>query len=202
MRAANIAVTAALALGVSGCWAAALQLAPVGLQVAEDIGAGAVHLVEGAAVASHQGKTDPNRQLGDEVDREDRCDELEIEVPGVIELRKNATGTAQYRELRLGGGPDESIWAPALDHDTAAGGWRPAVNFVQMNFTPPLAGALPNSGTIFLAYAPTEPTTSVERDLLVAMTVNFGTAIGSFNWKGRSYQYSLARKLPCFPPPA
>jgi hypothetical protein len=173
------------------------------VQVAEDIGAGAVHLVEGAVIASHQGKNNQNSQLsGDEVDREDRCDELEIEVPGVIELRKSAAGAPEYRELHLGGGPDESVWTPTLDHDTAAGGWHPAVNFLQMNFAPPLAGAVPDSGTIFLAYAPTEPTTSVERDLLVAMTVNFGAAIGSFDWKGRSYQYSVVHQLPCFPPPA
>jgi len=194
-----IAGTAALAIGVGGCWAAALQLAPIGLQVAETIGSGAAHLVEGAAMASHQGKADQNGQLGDEVDREDRCDELEIEVPGVIELRKSAARSPEYREIRLGGGPDESVWAPMLDHDTAAGGWRPAVNFLQMNFAPPLAGAVPDTGTVFLAYAPTEPTTSVERDLLVSMTVNFGAAIGSFNWNGRSYQYSLVHKLPCFP---
>jgi len=167
--------------------------------VAEDIGAGAVHLAEGAVIASHQGKNDQNAKLGDEVDREDRCDELEIEVPGVIELRQRAAGAPEYRELRLGGGPDESVWAPMLDHDTAAGGWHPAVNFLQMNFAPPLAGAIPDTGSIYLAYAPTEPTTSVERDLLVAMTVNFGAATGSFDWKGRSYQYSLTHQLPCFP---
>ena len=52
-----------------------------------------------------------------------------------------------------------------------------------------------------LAYAPAEPQTSIERDQLVALTADFGAGIGTFKWNGRSYQYTLVNRLPCFPGP-
>lgn len=206
MRLALFAAAAALALGTCGCWAAALQLAPLGIQAVEAVGSGVVHLAEGAAISAHQHSAsraarDPNHPDEDEVDREERCDELELEVPGVVEVRKSPAGTPEYRELRLGGSPDEPQWAPILDKDTAAGGWRPALNFMRMNFTPPLDGLLPPSGSAYLAYAPTEPRTEVEQDRLVALTVDFGSGVGTFGWNGRIYQYAVASKLPCFPSP-
>jgi len=201
-----VAGGAALALGTCGCWAAALQLAPLGVQAVEAVGSGVVELAEGAAISAHQSSAsrsavDPDHKDEDEVDREERCDELELEVPGVVEIRKNTSGTPEYRELRLGGSPDEPQWAPVLDKDTSPGGWRAAVNFMQMNFSPPLAGALPQTGSGYLAYATTEPQTDVEQDSLVALTVDFGSGMGTFSWNGRIYQYVIASKLPCFPAP-
>jgi hypothetical protein len=194
----------ALAFGVCGCWAAALQLAPIGIQAVEAVGSGAVQLAEAATISGHQkskNAADEDHPNEDEVDREERCDELELEIPGVVEIRKNTTGAPQYRELHLGGSPDEPQWAPVLDKDTGPGGWQTAVNFMQMNFTPPLDGALPETGTSYLAYAATEPQSDVERDRLVALTVNFGSGAGTFTWNGRGYQYVVKKKLPCFPPP-
>lgn len=201
-----IAGAAALAFGTCGCWAAALQLAPMGVQAVEAVGSGVVQLAEGAAISAHQrnassNAADPNHPELDEVDREERCDELELEIPGVVEIRRNASGAPEYRELRLGGSPDEPQWAPMLDKDTGPGGWRTAVNFVQMNFSPPLTGELPQTGSGYLAYAANDPRTEVEQDRLVALTVNFGSGMGTFSWNDRVYQYVTASRLPCFPPP-
>jgi hypothetical protein len=205
MRPALLIGAAALSLGVCGCWAAALQLAPVGISALESVGSGAVELAEAATISGHQktpkDPTDPDDPNQDQADREERCDELELEIPGVIEIRKNASGAPEYRELRLGGSPDEPQWAAVLEKDAAPGGWRPAVNFMQMNFTPPLAGALPETGSGYLAYAASEPESDVEQDRLVALTADFGTGVGTFNWNGRGYRYVVKKRLPCFPPP-
>jgi len=207
MRLVLVAGAAALALGTCGCWAAALQLAPLGVQAVEAVGSGVVQLAESATLSAHQSNAsrdsaEPNHPQEDEVDREERCDELDLEIPGVIEIRKNASGAPEYRELRLGGSPDEPQWAPVPDKDTGPGGWRTAVNFMQMNFTPPLSGELPPTGSGYLAYAANEPQTDAEQDRLVALTVDFGSGMGTFSWNGRVYQYVVASRLPCFPPPA
>ncbi len=202
-----VAGAAAIAIGACGCWTAALQLAPLGIEAVEAVGSGAINLAEAATMSAHQSSaspnaTDPNHPEEDEVDREERCDELDLEVPGVVEIRKNASGSAEYRELRLGGSPDEPQWAALPDKDTGPGGWRPAINFLQMSFTPPLSGEMPQKGSSYLAYAANDPQNEVEQDRLVALTVDFGSGMGTFRWNGRVYQYVVASRLPCFPPPA
>lgn len=191
------ALAVGLAIGASGCWMAALQLAPVALQAAESLASGVVNIA-GAAASSHH-SNDPG---GDALDREERCDELQIEVPGVIEFRTaQATSSAEWRELRLSDSIDDPQWEPLTAQDSAPGGWHAAVNLARMNFAPPIEGALKPGVGNYLAYAPNNPQTSVEQDQLVAMTVDFGAGIGTFQWKGRTYQYSLVRELPCFPAP-
>lgn len=196
MRMAVGVLVAGLAIGASGCLLAALQLAPVALQAAESLGSGVVNMA-GAAAASNHSK-DPG---GDEIDSEERCDELQIEVPGVIEFRAAQATSAEWRELRLSDSIDSPQWEPLTGGDSAPGGWHPAVNLARMNFVPPIGGALKPGVGNYLAYAPNNPQTSVEQDQLVAMTVDFGAGIGTFQWKGRTYQYSIVRELPCFPAP-
>src|SRR5438876_4717519 len=196
MRMALGVLALGLALGASGCWMAAVQFAPLAIQAAESLGSGVLNLA-GAAAAAHQSK-DP--ASGDAIDHEERCDELQVEVPGVIEFRTSqAASSAEWRELHLTDSIDTPQWEVLTRQDSAPGGWHPAVNLAKMNFAPPIDGALkPGTGN-YLAYAPNNPQTSVEQDQLVAMTVDFGAGIGTFQWKGRTYQYSLVRELPCFP---
>jgi hypothetical protein len=184
-------------IGLSGCWYAAIQLAPVALSAV-------VRTVEGAVMLAHHGSAPPHEDLRpgeDEGDRRDRCEQLQVEVPGVIELHKNAAGVPEYRELSLGGSLDDGRWMTVVDSDTAADGWRPAVNFLQMNFAPPLDGALSGTEIDYLAYAPAKSESLAEQERIAALTTNFGTAVGTFNWSGRVYQYALTHTLPCFPPP-
>ncbi len=185
---------------------AAAQLAPIAANVAEDVGADLVGLTAGIAenvtMATHQGA---DRAKQEELAREsvmdsaDSCNQLEAEVPGVIELRRSAAGTPEYRELRLSDSLDERQWTPITDNETTADGWRPAVNFLQMNFSPPLGAAVPETASNFLAYAPS--VSAADSDRLAAMTSNFGKPAGTFSWDGRYYHYVVTRTLPCFPPP-
>jgi hypothetical protein len=180
-----------LAAGADGCWMGAAQLAPLGLEVASTVGSGVIK----TAAGSHGDATE------DDIDREERCDDLQLEAPGLIELRTDKIGAPQWRELRLGGSTDEPRWEVATGKDTAAGGWLPAQNLSTMNFAPSLQSSLKPDAENYVAYAPADPKTSTEQDQLVALTVDFGAATGIFRWNGRTYQYSVVRKLPCFPPP-
>lgn len=195
MRIALGALAIILGIGSSGCWLAALQLAPAALEAAGTVASDAVQLASGAAIARH------SKKVGDDpADQEERCDELEIEVPGVIEFRTTEIASApEWRELQLGGSMDAPHWEPLFEQDAAPGGWHRASNLAAMKFAPPIDGALKPGMENYLAYAPVNPQTSVEQDQLVAMTIDFGAGIGTFQWKGRSYQYSLVNELPCFP---
>jgi len=158
----------AAALMSSGCWYAALQFAPAALQTTVAVASN----VAGAA-------SGPN---GD--------------TPGVIELRKGADGSTEYREMRIALTATAVSWTPVVDRDTSADGWRPAQNFLNMNFTPPLPAALSNDKTIFLAYAPAYTGVPEDNDKLIQFNRSFGDPVGTFDWNGRVYQYSLPSSLP------
>jgi hypothetical protein len=192
-----------LAIGTCGCFLPALSLAPLAIDAAEGVGSAVLAVTEGAVVEAHKGsgKSGDEDHTGEsEMDREQRCDQLQMDAPGVIELHKGAAGATEYRELQLGGPLDRPQWIATVDKDTNAGGWRPAVNFLRMNFTPPL-GALPDAGSAYLAYTLVEAEPAAAEDRLAAMTLNFGKTVGTFDWNGQRYQFALAHKLPCFPPP-
>ena len=198
----------AVAVGVSGCWMLAAQLTPIAIDVAEDVGASAVGLTAGIA-SSVSATTHPGADRAEMeekarksvMDSADRCDQLEAEVPGVIELRRSAAGAPEYRELRLGDSLDERQWIPMADNETAADGWRPAVNFLQMNFSPPLGAVVPETASNFLAYAPSQFISVAAGDRFAAMASNFGKPTGTFTWNGNYYDYVVTSTLPCFPPP-
>jgi len=187
---------------------AAAQFAPIAANVAEDLGADAIGLTAGIASSvtgnAHHGDDRANieEQARERVmDSADRCDQLEAQVPGVIELRRSAAGAPEYRELRLSDPLDERQWIPIADNETTADGWRPAVNFLQMNFSPPLGAVIPETASYFLAYVPSQFISVAASDRFAAMTSNFGKPVGTFSWNGNYYHYVVIRTLPCFPPP-
>jgi hypothetical protein len=195
---------AALAVGLSGCWLAAAQLAPLAASAAEEVGGGAVELAAGVgASATRQSTLEKEDREAREtaMNSGDACNQLELEVPDVIELRRSAGGAPEYRELQIVDSLDQPQWAPVPDSDTTSDGWRPAVNFLQMNFTPPLGAVVPESASSFLAYTPSKLITAADGDRLTAMSSNFGKPIGTFTWNGTYYHYVVTSSLPCYPPP-
>lgn len=187
---------AAIALNATGCFAPALGLAPLAVQAGEAAGVGAIDATGYAA----EGKPNDAGAM-DSSEAEERCDELQLEVPGTIELRVAANDPTAWRELQLGGSTDSPRWQAVASDQSDAAGWRPLLNIRSMRFAPPLQNALKTGKPNYLAYAPAEPMTPVERDQLVALTVDFGAGLGTFEWNGRAYQYTLVNKLPCFPGP-
>jgi len=125
------------------------------------------------------------------------CQMMAIERPDMVlvELRKNGAGEFQYRELHLLNSADEAHWTPVIGTDTGTDGWLPAVNFLKMNFNPPLTAEIPDAGSCYLAYAPTaiDPNAA---DLMSPV----GGDTGTFSWDGRVYQYTVARTPPCLSP--
>ena len=187
---------------------AAAQFAPIMASAAEEVGAGAIELTAGigsSVSASRHPGADRAKQEADARDRAmnsaDRCDQLEAEVPGVIELRRSAAGTPEYRELRLSDSLDEWQWIPIADSETTTDGWRPAVNFLQMNFSPPLGAVVPETASNFMAFTPSQFISVADADRFAAMASNFGKPAGTFTWNGNYYHYVVTSTLPCFPPP-
>jgi hypothetical protein len=129
------------------------------------------------------------------------CQMIAISRPDlvVVELRKGAAGAPEYRELRLVNSTDTATWTPIVESDTGPDGWRPAVNFLKMDFKPPLTAAIPDSGSCYMAYVPvvTDPNSPNQAAQLQSA---FGGALGAFSWEGRMYQYTVAPTLPCLSP--
>ncbi|MBV8358430.1 MAG: hypothetical protein JO189_10900 [Deltaproteobacteria bacterium] len=183
-----------IVLGAAGC--APAMIAPLAMQAGELAGVGALN------AAGYARGNAPLDVTVDPAEREERCDELQLEVPGTIEFRMADNNPTAWRELRLGGSTDAPRWQAVANEQSDAAGWRPLVNLHTMSFAPPLQPALRSGKPNYLAFAPAEPRTSVERDQLVALTADFGTGLGTFQWNGREYQYTLVNRLPCFPGPA
>lgn len=163
-----VPMAAAFAVSLAGCWMAALQFAPAALQTTVS----AASNIAGASQGS-KGNT-----------------------PGVIELRNDPTGSPEYREMRVAFTATDIRWTPVVDRDTAADGWRPAQNFLQMNFTPPLPAALAKDKLVYLAYAPAYMGAPEDDEQLIKFNRSFGEPVGTFDWNGHVYQYSLPRTLP------
>jgi len=200
-----VAIFAAVAaVTTSGCWMMAAQLAPIAASAAETVGEGAVSLASGVGASAHAESIEAKKEEDarqSAMNSGDSCDQLEVEVPGVIELRRSAVGAPEYRELQIADSIDQRQWAPVKDSETNSDGWRPAVNFLQMNFSPPLGAVVPESASNFLAYAPSKVITAADGDRLMAMASNFGQPVGTFTWNGNYYHYVVTSTLPCFPPP-
>jgi hypothetical protein len=195
---------AAVSVGISGCWMAAAQFAPLAANIAETVGGDALEATAGIEASTHAEATRAKQAADDrasQMSSGDSCDQLEVEVPDVIELRRSLTGSPEYRELEIGDTLAQRQWLPLADSETTPDGWRPAVNFLQMNFTPPLGAVVPETASSFLAYTPSKVITAADGDRLTAMTSNFGRPIGTFTWKGNYYHYVVTSTLPCYPPP-
>jgi hypothetical protein len=180
---------------------AAMQLAPVAIQAVEAVGSGVANLAVGGIAAAHQSHQDKNMPPPDS----DVCDELSQEVPMLIELKTDATGTTRYRELGLAGADLDPEWAAMPNQNTMNGGWKIASNFTKMNFQPPLQAELTDNSISYVAYAASDAHDATEQDQLNALEIGFGASaggpMGTFTWNERVYRYALVHKLPCFPPP-
>ncbi len=128
------------------------------------------------------------------------CHLLAIARPDltVVELRKGATGAPEYRELHLEQSTDDASWNPVVDSETGPSGWRPAVNFLSMDFKPALTDVIPDTGTCYLAYAPIGDANTHSQ--VAEFKSGPGDASGDFAWAGRAFQYRVARTLPCTAP--
>jgi hypothetical protein len=130
------------------------------------------------------------------------CQMMAIARPDMVlvELRKNSTGAPEYRELHLQNSTDEAHWTPIVNSETGPDGWIPAVNFLKMDFQPPLTNAIPSSGSCYLAYAPIAIDPNNPDQVAELKSGGAAGQVDTFSWAGRVYQYTVARTLPCLNP--
>jgi hypothetical protein len=198
-RVAILLAAAAAALSASGCFLAAAQMYPLMVEGAETTASGMIQSTASIMRVAEAPKPDDPNAPDDSAPG--TCGELKHEPPGLIELRMSAAGAPEYRELRPDADLEQVQWKPIVDDDTGADGWRPAVNFLQMKFDPPLAPEVPPAASVYMAYAPEKNESWSQQDHRTSLTTFFGAPTGSFNWNDRSYEYVLVKTVPCFPPP-
>ena len=196
-----VLLAVAIALGVSGCFLPILTAIPSVIGLASSIYKSNTGTDSDAdsktTLASSTDPTKPAAKLTDG----NVCQMMALSHPDMVlvELRKNGSGAPEYRELHLLNSANEAHWTPVLTANAGADGWLPAVNFLKMDFQPPLADSIPSSGSCYLAYAPLaiDPTDSIQT---AALKSGAGGPVATFSWGGRVYQYEVARTPPCLSP--
>jgi hypothetical protein len=196
-------LAAAIAFGTAGCMLPVLSIIPSAITLAHAVYT-ANSGTENDADANNQDAEQTTEETSSpppKLTAENLCQMMAIARPNMVlvELRKNGAGAPEYRELRLLNSTDGAHWTPIVDSDTGPSGWLPAVNFLKMDFKPPLTDAIPDVGTCYLAYAPiaTEPNDSYRAAQLKS---GLGGPTETFFWAGRIYQYTVAHTLPCLSP--
>jgi hypothetical protein len=195
-------LTTAMALGTAGCALPLLGVIPTAISL--------VHAAYKAGSTSDdtEAKNPDAEEPTEEASKPpaqltpgNLCQMMAISHPDMVlvELRKNSAGTPEYRELHLQNSTDEAHWTPTVNSETGADGWLPALNFLKMDFQPPLADSIPSSGSCYLAYAPLaiDPTDSYQAAELKSPAAG---PVPTFSWGGRVYQYEVARTPPCLSP--
>ena len=204
--AALVALLALIAFGSAGCILPFLSIIPSVISLAHTVYK-ANNSPENDADAKDQEAQQPTVEASEptspapKLTSENLCQMMAIARPDMvlIELRKNSAGAPEYRELRLLNSADEAHWTPIVGNDTGPNGWLPAVNFLKMDFKPPLIDAIPDIGSCYLAYAPialapNDPNKAAE------LKSGLGGAVDTFSWAGQVYQYAVGRMPPCLSP--
>lgn len=175
---------------LSGCFAGAAGAAlPI-----------AMTATQGIAMAHAQAVSkDQEASGGDEA--EERCEQLLHAPPGIEEIRRRSDGSLESREIRLDLSGEKGTWVPYREKGTSAEGWRAQSTIARLNFSPPLYGAIPEKDSRFMVYAKTVAETPQDSDQMVSVAEQSGKRTGTFKWRGKSYNYTLIDKLPCFAGP-
>ncbi len=182
-----VAAAAAIAALAAGCALIGLGLsaAPMGLEA-----------VEGVTVAAGQSATgNPNTTAEEDASK---CEQLRSGLPYVTELRKDPNGGFEIRQYAVRGSSQKPQWTAIAAKDSSPDGWK-AFEMSQVEFTPPLETSLAaEKGAHYLIFAPVQANDTNENEQVVSFIGFFGPADGTFEWGGRSYNYAVAKKLPCF----
>ncbi len=193
---------AAMAFSTAGCILPVLSIIPSVISLAHaayTAGSGTDDNTDPRAKDAEASAAEPSKPAP-KLTNENMCQMMAIARPDMVlvELRKNASGAPEYRELHLLNSADEAHWSPVADSETGPSGWLPAVNFLKMDFKPSLTNVIPDAGTCYLAYVPSsvDPSDPGQAEQIKSSLGGMGT----FSWAGRLYVYSVARTAPCLAP--
>jgi hypothetical protein len=182
----------AVALTLNGCAAAALM--PLGFQAVEAVG-----VTTGSAITGKNADDDPDKIDTDPMSAE--CQQLLTALPYIAEVRPQPNRSAMVRQLTVGVVKGEQRWTVVHDSDSDGNGWRVENAIAQLNFSPPLETSLAATKSRYMIAAPADPANTSEANQLMTFTMAFGPRVGTYEWNGKRYEYSVAKKLPCLPPP-
>jgi hypothetical protein len=188
VRFALLAALIAPAISLSGCSLLPFELAPMGLEAAEAVG------VATARTATGDKMTTDEEDAG-------QCEQLKSALPFITEVKRESDGAFEIRQLQVDGTSapsDKPRWTIMQAKDANPDGWHHEP-ITQLNFSPPLETALTQKDKAqYLIFAPAQATDNTESEQLVSFIGFFGPAAGTFQWHGRTYNYAVAKKLPCF----
>jgi len=129
----------------------------------------------------------------------EHCDQLARSTPGIEEMRMKKDGSIESRQWILVTHDSAPRWAIASTKSDQSGGWAPQPGIARRDFQPPIQPALANGTSQFLAYAPMQSDNYDESLKIATVTEVFGGPQGKFQWRGKTYGYTLAPELACFP---
>jgi hypothetical protein len=189
-----VLLAVAIALGASGCFLPILTAIPSVISLASSIYKSNNTDRDADSKTTLASAADSPSKPAAKLTDGNVCQMMAISHPDMVlvELRKNGSGAPEYRELHLLNSANEAHWTPVLSTDAGADGWLPAVNFLKMDFNPPLTAEIPDAGTCYLAYVPAVIDPNNPNPA--------GSEVGTFSWEGRAYQFTVARTLPCLSP--
>jgi len=201
LSAVFFAMLASMALGTAGCALPLLGAIPSVISLAHSL------YTSGNTDDADAKNQDPEPTVEasgppPKLTAENVCQMMALARPDMVlvELRKNSAGAPEYRELHLLNSTDEAHWTPIVDSETGPDGWIPAVNFLKMDFQPPLTNAIPSSGSCYLAYAPIAIDPNNPEQVAELQSSSAAGQVETFSWAGRVYQYTVAPTLPCLTP--
>jgi hypothetical protein len=192
-RFGSLAIAIVLAAACSGCAAGAVGLVS---SVAPMVAAGSAQVI-GSQVAMKEA----NGTGASEKDNPEKCDELLRVQPGVEEVRKTKDGVIESRQFKIGADAAGPAWIVVHANDTPDGAWQPKPGITKLFFNPPLYEMLKPDEPQYLAYAPSDVVNVSDSEQFESMVGAFGSGVGTFKWRDRTYSYVLVKELPCFKPP-
>lgn len=191
---ASIAIGVVLAAGCAGCLAGGA----VGIvtTVAPMVAAGSAQVI-GSQVAMKSDNGGVSKE-----ENADACDQLLRVQIGVEEVRKNKDGVIESRQWKIAETSGDPIWivVRTQTENSPKNAWQPKPGITKLMFSPPLYTMLKPDEPQFLAYAPSNVVNVSDSEQFDSMTSAFGSALGTFTWRERSYSYVLVKELPCFKP--
>ena len=130
----------------------------------------------------------------------DECEQLVRSPIGVEEVRKTKDGVIESRQWKIAETSGDPIWivVRSQTQDSPQDAWQPKPGITNLLFNPPLYQVLKTDQPQYLAYAPSDVVNVSDSEQFDSMTTAFGTGIGTFKWRDRTYSYVLVKELPCF----
>jgi hypothetical protein len=153
---------------------------------------------EATAVENSQSQQ-PN--MDKDEDKVLKCQQLVHNPPGIEEIRRTPKLGIESREIRVERTAETYRWVVYRSRGSAPDGWRPQNSLDKLHFNPALQFLLPDKDSQYLAYAPSVAETAQDSEQMMSIADNFGQKVGTFEWSGKYYTYTVSKHLPCFPEP-